>query len=70
VTAYTLHTDQDGVFLQDDETGELTPLVVKAHEILTKINARALDASAGGVRESHLREIVADIRNLAHEGLK
>jgi hypothetical protein len=66
----TLHTDTDGTFLQDDETGELTPLVVNAHEILTKINQRALDASASGVRESHLREIVADIRNLAHEGLK
>ena len=67
---FTLITDKDGTFVQDDETGELTPLVVNAHEILTKINARALDASASGVRESHLREIVADIRNLAHEGLK
>lgn len=67
---FTLHTDTDGTFLQDDETGELTPLVVKAHEILTKINARALDASAGGVRESELRAILVDIRNMAHDALK
>ena len=67
---FTLHTDQDGLFLLDGETGELKPLVVDAHEILTKINARTLDASAGGARESELRAIVADIRNMTHAGLK
>ena len=66
---FTLHTDTDGTFLQDED-GELFPLVPKAHEILKKINSRALDAAAGGVRESELRAILADIRNLAHEGLK
>ena len=69
MTAYTLHTDADGVFLCDGD-GVLTPIVINAHEILTKINARTLDASAGGVRESELRAIVMDIRNMAHEGLK
>jgi len=67
---FTLITDKDGTFVQDDETGELTPLVVKAHEILTKINARALDASASGVRESELRAILVDIRNMTHDALK
>ena len=67
---FTLHTDQDGLFLLDGETGELKPLVVDAHEILTKINARALDASAGGVRESELRAILVDIRNMTHDAIK
>lgn len=66
----SLHTDKDGTFLLDGETGELKPLVLDAHEILTKINARTLDASAGGVRESELRAIVADIRNMTHDALK
>ena len=66
----TLHTDTDGTFLCDGETGELKKLVPDAYEILTRINSRALDAAAGGVRESELRAILADIRNLAHEGLK
>ena len=67
---FTLHTDTDGTFLQDDETGELTPLVPRAHEILTKINQRALDASASGVRESELRAILVDIRNMTHDALR
>ena len=66
---YSLHTDTDGTFLQDD-AGELTPLVPRAYEILTKINQRALDASAGGVRESELRAILVDIRNMTHDALK
>mgnify|MGYP003393077951 FL=1 len=70
MTTFTLHTDTDGTFLQDDETGELTPLVPKAHEILTKINRRALDSTACGVRESELRAILADIRTMTHEVLK
>lgn len=70
MTALTIITDNDGTFLCDGETGELKPLVADAHEILTKINRRALDASAGGVRESELRAILTDIRNMAHDALK
>jgi len=67
---FTVITDTDGTFLQDDETGELTPLVVKAHEILTAIHRRSIDATAGGVRESELRAILADIRNMTHDAIK
>lgn len=67
---YTLHTDNEGLFLLDSETGELKPLIPDAHEILTAINRRTLDASAGGVRESELRAILADIRNMTHAALK
>ena len=70
MTALTIITDNDGTFLCDGETGELVPLVVDAHEVLTKINRRALDAAAAGVRESELRAILADIRNMTHDALK
>lgn len=66
---YTLHTDSDGTFVQDED-GELFPLVPNAHEILTAIHRRAIDATAGGVRESELREILREIRNMTHEVLK
>ena len=66
---YALHTDQDGVFLLDED-GVLLPLVPKAAEVLQAIHRRTTDATASGVRESDLREILRDIRNMTHEVLK
>lgn len=67
---FSLHTDKDGTFLQDEETGELKPLVPDAHERLTRIYRRCLDVEGPGLRESELRELVREIRNMACEGLK
>jgi len=67
---HTLHTDNDGTFLCDGETGELKPLVADAHEVLTSIYRKAQEAEAGGVRESELRAIIREIRNMAHEGMQ
>lgn len=70
MTTLTIITDNDGTFLCDGETGELKPLVADAHQILTAICSKCLDVEGGGLRESELRAIIREIRNMAHEGLK
>ena len=70
MTALTIITDNDGTFLCDCETGELKPLVPNAYEVIKAIYSRALDAEAGGLRESDLRAVIREIRNMAHEGMK
>lgn len=70
MTTHTIITDNDGTFLCDGETGELKQLIPDAHEVLTNIYRKAQEAEAGGVRESGLRAIIREIRNMAHERLK
>jgi hypothetical protein len=70
VTTHTIITDNDGTFLCDGETGELLPLVPNGYEVLKKIYDRTLEVEGSGLRESDLREIIREIRNMAHEGLK
>lgn len=65
---HTIVTDSDGTFLCD-EHGELLPLVPNAHEKLTAIYRCAVQCEAAGLRESDLRAILRDVRNMAHEAL-
>lgn len=65
----SLHTDKDGTFLCDGETGELKPLVVDAHQVLSAICSKCLEVEGGGLRESDLRQLIREIRNMACEGL-